>query len=87
MSKKNKGSVWSVEVRWENTRESVADARYIAIEEVVGSREDAEQHAQEYLDRRASRACASLEWIDGLNGRHPCRYAFNSAAAFRVTQV
>lgn len=84
MSKR--GRVWIIEARLENTRESVATARFGLIEEAVGERCDAEKRAQEYLDRRFGGAGTVLEWIDGTNGKLPARYAFSSAITFRITQ-
>ncbi len=79
------GRVWIVEARLENTRESVATAQFRLVEETVGERSDAEQRAQEHLDRRFGGAGTILEWIDGTNGKLPARYAFTPAVTFRIT--
>ena len=83
MSKRSR--VWIIEARLENTRESVATARFGLIEEAVGERGDAERRAQEYLDRRLGGTGTVLEWIDGTNGKLPARYAFHPAVTFRIT--
>lgn len=83
MHKKN--NVWTVEGRWENTRESVAEASYFEIEKIGGDLAAAQRIAQEYLYRRVSRASSSLGWTVGTNGQKAAYYAATPAITFRIT--
>lgn len=76
---------WLVEVRMENTRESVAEARYTTIDEVGGRIEDAQRIAQDYLNRRVDRFGSRLQWVEGTNGTRSAYYAQHPAATFRIT--
>lgn len=76
---------YQVEGRWENTRESVAEARYFKVESDVSSLDAAQRRAQEYLYRRAGRASAALEWVAGRNGNREAYYARTSTITFRIT--
>lgn len=88
MNKKTKtgSSVWLVEARWENTRESVTEARYFTVETVAGTLADAKGRAQEYLYRRVDRASPSLEWLAGTDPRQRAEYARHAAITFRITE-
>ncbi len=78
-------SYYTVEGRWEATRESVTEARYFQIEGDVSGLERAKRIAQEYLYRRAGRVSTPLEWVAGTNGKREAYYARTPAITFRIT--
>ena len=80
-----KSECWEIEVRWENARESVTEASYIAVDQLGGSIEDAKLRAQEYIDSRVSRAYQRLEWSVGSAHGRIAYYGRTAVATFRIT--
>lgn len=76
---------WTIEARWEKTREPITEVRYFAIEEVGGSIESAKASAQTYLHDYVSRNGPRLEWTAGFFGHRRAYYASHPAITFRIT--
>lgn len=77
---------WVVEVRYEQTRESPAAARFMVIDQVGGSLDDAKASAQSYYDQHvASSDSTELFWVEGaLKGKGRCYYAHTRFLTFRL---
>lgn len=79
---------FTVEGRWEQTRNSPAHEKFFTIDSYCGTFEDAKSSARTYIAQHiagnASEEC--LEWVEGILRKKRCWYAHTPVITLRISR-